>query len=579
MARVRSVAGQRGPTQRTGPQDDPVGVITDYARRLRDNRQTNWDSLFDECAKYFLPERRDFITKETPGQERMDELFISTPIIARRALGTTVSSMLRPANRQWFQARMDDERLNQVSEIRQWLDAVTQTTFANLYDPRARFEEQAAEVDNDLVTFGSGILYFGLNRGQGHFVFEAVSLSEACFAENEMGHIDQMYRFRTMPLRNVVSTFGMDKLTPRLKDKASASKPDWEEPFEILHAVLPNAEFERFGFRANNLPFQSVWIETQEKKALERSGYFTFPYATPRWDVLSGEVYGRSPAMTALPDARVANAIAQTLLDAGQKAVSPPMTAPTDMIRGEVELFAGGLTLFDGAGFQYQGPPIRPVELGKNIPLGVEILQAYEERIYAAFYRDILMLPNRPDMTAEEVRRRTDEFVRQAAPVFARVETDYNAAVVHRAFNVLEREGAFPKRPDDIVNRKVQFIYESQVKQVRDKARALNTIDALNSIIQLAVVNKDIIDNVNWDMASRMLMRDLGAPEAVLATEAQLEAIRQQRQQQEAAAQALIAAQQAGVAGQEVADAEGKMRMLQQGQNPAAKGAPGPAAA
>jgi Bacteriophage head to tail connecting protein len=571
---VASYAGPRVPARR----DKSIEAIVGDAKRARDGR-SQWMSLWDTLAKHFLPER-EFLTREMPGTERMDELFTSVPILARRALATAVSTMLRPANRQWFRATAKDERLNQLTEVRLWLDMVTRLTLAKLYDPRARFEEKAAEVDNDLVTFGTGILYMGVDRAAGHFVFRCSSLRDACIAENERGHIDRMYEWPCMTLSQIVGTWGIDNLPKRLTDKAGGTRPKWDEDIELLHVVIPNVEYAHYGFAGpGRLPFLSLWIDPTSRELIEQSGFYEFPYAVPRWDVMAQEVYGRSPAMTALPDARVLNAIAKTFLQAGEKAVNPPLTAPADMLRGEVELFAGGLTLYDAQGFQFQGPPIRPIDLGANIPLTQEIMQGYEERIFGAFYRDILMLPNRPDMTAEEIRARTDEFLRQAAPVFARVEADYNAAIVERAFSVLLREGIFGKPPDVLQGKEIEFQYESPVKAVRERARALSAMEAIASVGQMAALKPEVTDNINFDDAARLVMRDLGAPEIIVATNEQAGAIREQRNAMMMAQQAAAVAQQGGDAAQSVMGAAGMAQSMQRGENPNAPAPKGPAPA
>ena len=58
------------------------------------------------------------------------------------------------------------------------------------------------------------------------------------------------------------------------------------------------------------------------------------PYVVPRWWVISGEVYGRSPLMTALPQVKVANAATRTVMRAAEKAVDPPLTVPHEGLVG-----------------------------------------------------------------------------------------------------------------------------------------------------------------------------------------------------------------------------------------------------
>ena len=54
---------------------------------------------------------------------------------------------------------------------------------------------------------------------------------------------------------------------------------------------------------ARNLPFADLVIEVDAKHQVAEAGFHEMPYIVPRWDTSSGEDYGRSPGMIALPDA------------------------------------------------------------------------------------------------------------------------------------------------------------------------------------------------------------------------------------------------------------------------------------
>ena len=91
----------------------------------------------------------------------------------------------------------------------------------------------------------------------------------------------------------------------------------------------------------------------------------------PRWDTASGELYGRSPAMLALPDANSLQEMGKPLLVAGHKAPDPPLLAADDSILGAIKTFPGGITYFDAEAARSLGRlPVTPLTTGANIPLG-----------------------------------------------------------------------------------------------------------------------------------------------------------------------------------------------------------------
>lgn len=515
-------------------EDEKLLAILKYACKSRSGRDS-WNSLWEELAFYFLPERKGFITQRNDGEDLTDELWTSTPQLARRGLATAISTMLRPAGREWFKAKAKRFDLNLNENVRAWLDMVTQITYNALYDPRAQAEEKLAEADADLVTFGTAIVDVGFDRTRKHLVFETVPLKDMVLMPGRNGDIDMGFRFRTMTVREIADTFPEAQLTDKMNEKLRGANPDPDFKFEICHACMPNEDYRRFGLglsaKGPRLPYVSVWFAVEEKKILSRGGYYDFKYITPRWDTMAGEVYARCPAMVGLNDARLVNAITRTLIASAEKAVDPPLVAPADVIRGDVELIPGGVTYFDGAAFAFQGDPIKPLNLGKQLPWTLDFLDRVENRLYAAFYRDILELPNlnEKDITATEVNARLDQYLRQAAPVFARIESDYNAALVNRVFSILFREGFFPPPPEELYDEEIDFEYESPIKAAREKASALKILEGAAAILPMAEASPDVLDNINFDSMTRSVLMGYGWPQELFTPFEQMMQIREKR--------------------------------------------------
>ena len=63
----------------------------------------------------------------------------------------------------------------------------------------------------------------------------------------------------------------------------------------------------------------------------------------PRWSKRTGEKYGSSPGMTALPEVKTLNKMAETMIIAAQKVVDPPMQLPDDGFILPIVTSPGGL--------------------------------------------------------------------------------------------------------------------------------------------------------------------------------------------------------------------------------------------
>ena len=59
------------------------------------------NTLHQEIADQFYPERADFTTKRSLGTDFAANLMTSYPVLCRRDLGDQFSSMLRPTAKEW----------------------------------------------------------------------------------------------------------------------------------------------------------------------------------------------------------------------------------------------------------------------------------------------------------------------------------------------------------------------------------------------------------------------------------------------------------------------------------------------
>ena len=76
-----------------------------------------------------------------------------------------------------------------------------------------------------------------------------------------------------------------------------------------------------------------------------RSTYYAF-YDNIDGLKASNEIYGRSPAMTALPDVKMLNEMSKTTIKAAQKQVDPPLLVPDDGFLLPVRTVPGGLNFY-----------------------------------------------------------------------------------------------------------------------------------------------------------------------------------------------------------------------------------------
>jgi hypothetical protein len=97
---------------------------------------------------------------------------------------------------------------------------------------------------------------------------------------------------------------------------------------------------------ALNMPWKSCYFEYGQNSDtfLSESGFMSFPGVVPRWDVESGDIYGNSPGMEALGDAKQLQHEQFRKGRAIDFATLPPLQAPVGMKAQDVVQLPGGVS-------------------------------------------------------------------------------------------------------------------------------------------------------------------------------------------------------------------------------------------
>jgi hypothetical protein len=537
-------------------------------KKLRDNRGV-WANHWDDLARVMLPRRLGFNTTQINGESRTEDIFDGTPLQAARGLANAIAGLLRPEGRDNFSIRLDSDRLEKSDEIQNWLADAESGLRDAFEDPRARFRQATGEADLDLVVFGTAPLFIGEGRKRNHLLFQSVHLKDATVFFNEEGTADGLYREYHDTIRQAMARFerlGTGVFSDATREKIAANELD--EKITLLRSIVPREEAVRGAFFAKNLPYTDNWIEVDAQHEITAGGFHEFPFAVPRWDTSSGEDYGRSPGMIALPDANTLQAMGETLLIAGQRAADPPLMAPNDGSFDTPNTFPGGLAYYDvETAMAVRGNPFFPLDTGSNMPLTRDMQQDMRQQVFAAFFRNVLNLPvDGPEMTAAEVYQRREEFLREIGPVFGRLESDYTAPMVERAFQVmLRRPGALPEIPESLQGQRVQFEYESPVKRVRQQIEAAAAAEWANRQIERATVlqRPDIADSVNFDALGQFEAEAEGLPHVIVNSADEVAAMRQRRAEEQQAAQEMQALAAAGEFADKAAGAANKAGLVE----------------
>lgn len=487
-------------------------------------------NLWQEIAEQFYPERADFTVCRSLGTEFADHLMTSYPVMARRDLGNSFASMLR--RDKWFNLNTGDDDSNDHS-AKVWLEWARDVQFKAMYDRRTQFVRATKEADHDYAAFGQCAISVELNKNADGLLYRCWHLRDLAWAENSEGIIDTIHRKWKPTARDLKATFG-DKVHAKVND--SLEREPYRE-FECRHIVVPSEEY---GDK-NAAPYVSVYIDVENQHVMEEVPIFHRVYVIPRWQTVAGSQYAYSPAtIVALPDARLIQSISRVLLEAGEKAVDPPMVASREVFRDDFNLMAGGITWADIE----MDTDIRNViaEFGKNtsLPAGINIRDDVREMISQAFYLDKLTLPSVREMTAYEVSQRVQEYIRQALPIFAPIEYEYSGDLCEMSFDILMRGGAFGSPmdiPESLRGQEVKFTFQSPLQDAIGKEKQGLLQNAAQMLGVAAQIDPTVVADVDIRVAFRDAMDGFGVPAKWMRSEDDANhLINQQAQQQQAQA-------------------------------------------
>lgn len=476
-------------------------------------RHADWESFWQELGDVLHPVRATFTANKERGGKRNTSTYDSTPQQARRGLATAIDALIKPKTSKWFSIRASDDDLNEDDEAKVWFQQVQRRMWGAIYAKGARFIQRSGEVDNDLVTFGTGALWIDENKNRDGLIFRSLHLRDYFLEENEDGVIDTIYLRLRYTASQAINKWGKENVGETVRE-AAGDEARKDEKLLFVQAVIPNHDPDARRFDHKGMPFLSLIIHVESKTLVSEGGFREFPAAVPRWETSAGEVYGRSPGMVALPDSNTLQAMGKTLLVAGQKAVDPPMWGVDDAVIGTVRTFPGGFTIVDAdAARAMKGSPLGVLEFGKNIPLGREMQNDVRQQIEAALFKNVFNLPiGGPLMTATEILERKEEFIRTIGPVFGQLEPDYIGHTVERVFGIMLRAGAFPPLPDVLVGRDIQFEFQSPIQMARKQVEAASVARGFELLAPLIQVQPEIMDNFNGDAIARDIPDIFGSP-------------------------------------------------------------------
>ena len=423
------------------PGDDPtldtIAKRFDAAKKVHDL----WRPMWEDCYEYALPGRAAF-DNQTQGQRRTDKIFDGTAPVSLHEFASRLQSGLTPTFARWSKlkpGRMIPADLK--DDIGKKLEEYTQEVFDVLH--RSNFDSQAHEAYMEL---GVGTCTILADEDPDDIVrFQAVPLSQLMLDGGRYGSIDGRFRFRKMQARELVTTWPE---AMQVYEVAEALRQSQDREFEIREATV--RDWTNLGAETHN---HHVWLESPKRRiaSYTYSGAGACPWINARWSVAAGEVYGRGPLISAMPDIKVLNALSQLTLENAELAVAGLWQAEDDGVINPSQIRLTPGTIIPKA-MGSQG--LQPLQPPGRFDIGMMKAEELRAQIKRALFDEGLGPPTGTPMSATEVSERMQDLYRRMGSAYGRLQRELVQPVIRRTIHILVKRGRIklPSANGDVVD-------------------------------------------------------------------------------------------------------------------------------
>lgn len=507
-------------------------------------RRVNFDTLWEEIADFMVPRKRDILTRYAPGRKQTIRIYDGTVMGVIDVAVSAIDGTMTPSTIRWFSLRIEEQGFDDINDA---LSIISDLMFNALND--SNFKAEMQEVYEDLLVFGTSCLW--VDEGEpddsgrfGGLRFRAVPPGHYVIAENAYGFVDTVFECFELTLDAASRQFGVENLSEGAQTKHRNGK--FDDKLSFFRQVCPIEQFTMDERSMLNLdderPYASLVIErgmssegmtvdasTSGAKALVDTGAFdSFPYIVSRWRKTSGEDYGRSPGMNALPDVRTLNEAVKMRLQQWQLAIRPPIGVPNRGVLGQVNLTPGAINTFQGS----------PRESFTEMVTGArfDVASFQEEQLRAAirnrFYVDQIQFPpmEGTPVTATEFAGRFEVMQRILGPILGRMEYELLSFTIRRVFNIMSMQRALPLFDPQILEA-TQIVFEGPLARTQRASDIEAVTRAVSVLVGVAELKPEVMDALDWDAIAKFIPARSGVPAHLIRNQEDIDAIHQARQQ------------------------------------------------
>ncbi len=511
-------------------------ILAFHARLV--TRRATYEPVWREIDRWIDPFGAGGFDPQGPMMLSRDieDLYDVTAIDGLDRYTAAIYGITVPRGKRWHGLAFADKDLMKLASVQRWCAHATDRLFQARYAPNTGFETQVFEDIRQEGKYGTSPLWIGEKVGVGLF-YKTLHMGECYIAENYYGRVDTVHRVYRCSVYDAAVEHGLESLSAKSQGVEQAKRRSTE--IEILHVVRPNNKFEPGYLGTKGKRFESIYLEVGEKHVISHSGFHSNPIPVSRHITGPRDEYGRSPAMKVLSTVKGANTMQRIILDAGNRAVDPPLLHPEDSDITKIVNRPGGVT---AVGVSDNGEQlIIPLNTTGNLPIGLEMLEGERNVISRAFLEEFFRLLSDPSdrMTATQVLEQVQKEGVLIAPFASRRETEKLGPMVERELDIMLRAGAIEPMPPEVLEAGMKPT--AQMTNPLARMAKADEVTGFTRLVEIAIQaagagNQRALRRINFDEGIKLSAEVLNVPPSVIYSDEEMAEQDAAEQEEKAAA-------------------------------------------
>ena len=407
----------------------PEDVLKRHEKALI--RKEDFRSLYEEAYEFALPQRNLYdghYDGKVGGNKKMTRVFDSTAINSTQRFANRMQSSVFPPQRKWCRLEPGpDIPQDRVAEAQAALDIYNDRMFATL--KQSNFDIAIGEFLLDL-SVGTAVMMVQPGDDINPVNFIPVPQYLVSIEEGANGQVDNVYRRIRMKGESIQRQWPDAVIPSELQQKID-QKPT--EDVELIEATILDQKRGDFCYHI---------IHKGSKKELLYKRMPYSPWIVSRYAKVAGEIYGRGPLITALPDIKTLNKTLELVLKNASLAISGVYTAADDGVLNPntVKIMPGAIIPVARNGGP-QGESLRPLPRSGDFNVSQIIMNDLRSNIKRILLDESLPPDNMSARSATEVVERMKELSQNLGSAFGRLINETMIPLVSKILQVMDQRG------------------------------------------------------------------------------------------------------------------------------------------